>query len=254
MWRDVIHTYSIVLQKEMTLRVYGQGGLPILVFPCQDAMSDNFENFGMIDCLSDFLENSQIRLFCVDSIDQESWSNKNGDKAWRAWRQDQYFYYIADEVVPFIHEYTGSADLPYLTGCSMGANHAAITFLRAPELFAGMIALSGVYDATYFWDGWCNDTLYRNSPTAFIPNMPGDHPFIRLYNEKDIIFCIGQGAWEEEGLRTQRELDTAFAEKGIHAWFDYWGYDVNHDWPWWKKQLRYFLMRILYEKKYQQQQ
>jgi len=32
-----------------------------------------------------------------------------------------------------------------------------------------------------------------------------------------------------------------FYRKGIHGWTDFWGYDVDHDWPWWKKQIRYFL-------------
>ena len=31
------------------------------------------------------------------------------------------------------------------------------------------------------------------------------------------------------------------ARLGIKIWFDYWGYDVNHDWPWWRIQLPYFL-------------
>ena len=35
------------------------------------------------------------------------------------------------------------------------------------------------------------------------------------------------------------------AAKGIHAWVDLWGYDVDHDWPWWKKQIRYFLPYLL---------
>jgi esterase/lipase superfamily enzyme len=30
----------------------------------------------------------------------------------------------------------------------------------------------------------------------------------------------------------------------VPAWFDYWGYDVNHDWPWWRRQLPYFLGKL----------
>ena len=247
MREKVVVEYSKNLDREMTIRMYGSKGIPFLVFPTQDSMSDNFANFGMIDAIADFIDSGKIRLFCVDSVDKESWSDSDGDKAYRAQLQEKYYCYIIDEVIPFIHKKTRSKKLPYALGCSMGANHASICFLRSPELFAGMIGLSGVYDATYFWDGYCDDVLYFNSPTAFIPNMSNDHPLIPVYNEKTIIFCMGQGQWEEEGLRTQRELDKAFKEKGIKAWFDYWGYDVNHDWPWWKKQLRYYLMHILYE-------
>jgi esterase/lipase superfamily enzyme len=75
--------------------------------------------------------------------------------------------------------------------------------------------------------------------------MPKDHPYIELYNQKKIIFCVGQGAWEEEGVRTLRHLQSVFENKGIHAWCDFWGYDVAHDWPWWFKQIRYFVPILL---------
>ncbi len=39
-------------------------------------------------------------------------------------------------------------------------------------------------------------------------------------------------------------LDALFREKSIPAWVDFWGYDVNHDWPWWYKQMNYFLQRL----------
>ena len=141
-----------------------------------------------------------------------------------------------------------SDSLPVVTGMSMGANHAANLFLRRPELFRGVVALSGVYDSDYFFHGWMDATLYENSPERFLPNMPPDHPYVELYNRKRMIFCVGQGAWEEDGVRTLRHLERVFREKGIHAWCDFWGSDVNHDWPWWYRQMRYFVAHILNDK------
>ena len=40
-------------------------------------------------------------------------------------------------------------------------------------------------------------------------------------------------------------MNAALQQKGIPAWVDYWGHDVSHDWPWWKKQLVYFLPYVL---------
>ena len=39
--------------------------------------------------------------------------------------------------------------------------------------------------------------------------------------------------------------DEVLTRKGVSHWADYWGYDVNHDWPWWQKQLPYFISNIL---------
>ena len=245
MYREEFSHGSWILNREMHIMIYGHGGMPFLCFPTQNSMCHNYEDFGMIDQLADFIEDGRTQLFVVDSVDAESWSPKDGDKEWRAARQEQYFHYITEEAVPFIRSRNDRP--PAVTGFSMGANHTLITFLRRPDLFCGMIALSGVYNSDFFFDGWMNPTLYESSPERFLPNMPADHPYIRLYNERKIIICCGQGAWEDDGLGTLRFLESVFREKGIEAWCDYWGYDVNHDWPWWYKQMRYFLPFMLGE-------
>jgi len=250
MHREYYSHFSQALQKEMHLLIYGDAqGYPILVFPTQDAMCDNFENFGMIGTLADFIESGRIQLFCVDTVDAETWSNIWGDKPWRADRQEAYYHYIVDEVVPLIRQWNNSDRRPVTTGCSMGANHALIDFLRRPDLFGGVLALSGVYDARCFFDGWMNSVLYDSSPVTFLSNMPKDHPYIAIYNQRPIVLCVGQGAWEEDGIRTTATMGGIFKDKGIAAWVDFWGYDVNHDWDWWQKQIRYFLPRVLEEAK-----
>lgn len=237
--------YSKNLRRNMNVKVYGESGLPILVFPTQDAMSDNFENFGMIETLKEFIDGGKIQLFCVDTVDIESWSNIYGDKNWRAERQESYYNYIIEEVLPFIRGKNTSGKLTLAAGCSLGGFHSAIVFFRRPELFAGMLSLSGVYDAKFFFDGWLNSTLYENSPADFLKNISPNHRYIEIYNTKKIILCVGQGRWEEEGRRTTAIMKEIFAEKNISAWTDFWGFDVDHDWYWWKKQILYFLPEIL---------
>ena len=244
MYTEEITQYSHHLDREMHMMVYGHDGLPFLAFPTQDSLCHNYEDFGMTRELSDFLEEGRIRLFVVDTVDSESWSPEGWDNTYRAARQEQYFRYISEEAVPLILERTGGR-LPMTTGLSMGANHALILFLRRPDLFSGVLALSGVYDTDCFFDGWMDETLYMSSPERFLPNMSADHPYVELYNRKQIILCVGQGAWEEDGVRSLRFLQSVFESKGIHAWCDFWGYDVNHDWPWWFRQMRYFLPILL---------
>lgn len=245
MHRDYITLYSNCLNRDMHVLVHGHGGVPFVVFPCQDGMADNWESFNMQDTLSDYLENGQIQLFSVDTVDKESWSDENGDPAHRAWIQEQYYHHIVDEIVPFVRNYNGTGNLPITTGFSLGATHAAICFLRRPDLFGGMCALSGCYDAAYFWKGWSNENVYNNNPVAFMANMPYDHAFKEIYNQRKGVICVGQGAWEDEGRRTSALLRDSFQQRGINIWVDFWGFDVNHDWPWWRKQIRYFMPYLL---------
>jgi len=245
MKRDYLTYYSNYLNRDMHTLVYGHTGVPLIAFPCQDGMCDNWEGFQMPETLSDYIESGRIQVFVVDTVDTESWSDFGGDKGHRAWMQENYYHYIVDEAVPFFRSYNGTGELPIVTGFSMGANHAAIVFFRRPELFGGMLSLSGVYSAQHFFGDWMNGTLYDNSPIDFLENMSPDHPFINIYNSRPIIFCVGQGAWEDQGISTLRRFEYNMNSKGIHAWVDYWGYDCNHDWPWWRKQIRYFLPYLL---------
>ena len=74
MYREEYGHYSWILDKDMRIIIYGQSGMPFLCFPTQNSMSNNYEDFGMIDQLADFIEDGRIQLFAVDSVDVESWS------------------------------------------------------------------------------------------------------------------------------------------------------------------------------------
>ena len=247
--RETVTAHSKNLGKDMSIRVYGESGWPIVAFPIQDAMSDCYEQFGMVDAMKEYIEGGKVQLFALDSVDAEGWSDRGGDNVLRVKVIEAFYNYVCEEVVPFVHERNGSDLRPLTMGCSLGATHALVAFLRRPDLFQGVIALSGGYDAQFFFGDWMNTTLYFNSPVHFLPNTPHDHPYIDLYNRREIVLCCGQGAWEEEGLRTEHIVDDAFRALGVDAWCDYWGNDVDHDWPWWQKQIQYFLPYVLDEAK-----
>ena len=112
MKREYRSWYSDRLQREMNIRVYGHTGTPLLILPTQDSMCDNFENFGMIDTVAPEIEAGKIQLFAVDTVDRETWSNVWGDKGWRAARQEDYYNYLIEEVLPFIRTENGTGRLP----------------------------------------------------------------------------------------------------------------------------------------------
>ena len=82
--------------------------------------------------------------------------------------------------------------------------------------------------------------VYFNSPVTYLSGI-SDSWYLDQYRRSKIIVCVGQGAWEEEAVADTRALDALFRAKSIPSWVDFWGYDVNHDWPWWYKQMNYFL-------------
>ncbi len=79
-----------------------------------------------------------------------------------------------------------------------------------------------------------SDATYYHFPLTYLPNLD-DPKYLEKYRESQIILCVGQGAWEQESLPDTRNMKRVLEEKQIPVWVDFWGYDVNHDWPWWRK-------------------
>ena len=246
---ETFKPHSYILNRTMPMKVYGHGGKPVLFLPCQDGRHVDFEGFHMSDTLAPWIDGGRCMVFSIDTLDRESWSDRDGNPYDRIRRHERWIEYITREAVPFIRAYSnaqnGWSGYPGVMtfGCSLGASHALNLYLRFPDLFDRCLALSGVYHASYFFGDYSDELVYCNSPADNLKNLPNDHPFISEYNRHKAVVCTGQGAWEEAW--STREIDRLFSERGIHAWFDYWGYDVNHDWPWWHKQAAYFLPYLL---------
>ena len=239
-----LNWYSERLHRDMPVKVYGHAGKPCLVIPSQDGKHNDFEGFGMVDACAPFIEAGKLRLYCVDTIDAETWSCTWKNARDRIVLHEDWMQYLVQEVLPLM-EKENKNQKAMTMGCSMGAFHAANLFFRFPDRFDTTICLSGIYDASQVLGGYMDDLVYLNSPYHCLQNMPEDHPYMSLYRRSNMFFCVGQGAWEDELLADTRKLDGVLHAKGIPAFVDYWGYDVAHDWNWRQKQAPYFLGKIL---------
>ena len=240
--------YSPSVGRDMEIKVYGHSGRPVLFIPCQDGRFYDFENYKMTDAWAPWIESGQCMVFAIDTLDKETYSAK-GDAYWRIRRHEAWFAYITNEVVPFIRNLTnernGWEGYPGVIafGCSLGATHAANLFFRRPDLFDGLLALSGIYTSDYGFHGYMNEDVYRNSPVDYLAGMPKDHPFIEQYNRHKGVIVVGQGPWEIPASTFR--LKDICEEKGINVFFDIWGYDVKHDWDWWYKQVAVHVPHVL---------
>ncbi|MBQ6833168.1 MAG: esterase family protein [Lachnospiraceae bacterium] len=244
--------YSPALNRDMECKVYGHAGRPVLFIPCQDGRFFDFEGYKMAEVWSPWIESGDVMVFAIDTIDKETWSDKWGNAEWRINRHEQWISYIVNEMVPFIQamamERNGWDSAPGIMtfGCSLGASHAANLFYRFPNHFDSLMALSGIYTSEYGFGTFMNGQVYENSPVHYLANMTDGHPYIDMYNRGRSVICCGLGAWEQP--ETTRRLAEIFHQKGINTWVDFWGDDVNHDWPWWYKQVVHYLPWLLYQR------
>ena len=238
--------YSAKLGRDMEFKVYGSGsGKAVMFIPCQAGRFFDFEGFKMHETWSQWIEAGQCTVYSIDCLDEIAWAAQGQDNRWRIVNHERWYNYIVDEMIPTIKSMSG--DQRVLTfGCSMGAMHAANLFFRRPDLFAGCFAISGLYDNKEFFGDYCDDLVYNNCPCLYLANLPQDHYYMDLYRNSDILIVCGQGAWEEPLLESTRWLDTVCCQKGIPTRFEYWGFDVNHDWPWWHKMVGVYAPQLLH--------
>lgn len=67
--------YSQRLQKEMPVAVYGYYGFALLLVPTAAADYLEYERFQLIDALAPFIDSGKVKVFSINSINNESWLN-----------------------------------------------------------------------------------------------------------------------------------------------------------------------------------
>ena len=238
MQKEIQHWYSPSLRKDMPIAVYGHYGFALLMIPTAAADYLEYERFELIEHLKPFIDGGKLKIYSVNSINTESWMNKQMEGAHKAIRQNEFNAYIFDEVVPFIKN-SSSPETPIIVcGASFGALHSMNLFLKRPDLFSSVIAMSGVYDLTEYTDGYYDDQVYFNSPIHYIPNQ-NDHTTLEQIRNGKIIIATGSGAYEDP--EANKRFSGVLHAKSIPHDLEVWGNDIPHDWSTWKKMLPYFL-------------
>ncbi|UUX33689.1 esterase family protein [Fundicoccus culcitae] len=238
------HHYSGSLGREMYFNKYGHAGVPFIIFPSAGGSHNEFADFGMIDACRRFIDAGLVQFYTPESIDSDSWLADYRSPWEQADWHNRYDSYIIHEFLPLIRHESQWGGKVSAAGCSLGAFHSVNFGLRHPDVFGIVIAMSGVYDARFF-TGEYGDAMnvYENSPIDYLWQMH-DPWFLDQYRQNTYVISVGQGNWEEPHIADTRRLQDAFAAKSIPGWFDYWGFDVPHDWEAWRQQMPYFLEQL----------
>jgi esterase/lipase superfamily enzyme len=235
MKRDYRTWHSPAVGREMELLVFGERGTPVVVFPTSMGRFYQWEDFGMIAHLGRRIDEGLLQLWCVDSVDSESFYNKQVDGQARARRHLAYDRYLADEVVPAILKENGNPSIELL-GASFGAFHAVALATRHPGIASRVIGLSGAYDAAKWLDGIRERDAYFANPLAFLPGLTDAQ---QLRSLRDTEFVIATGV-DDPNVAGSRQIVATLQQKGVPADLHLWT-GWAHDWPFWKEMVDTFV-------------
>jgi esterase/lipase superfamily enzyme len=231
--REYHEGQSAHLSRSMELLVFGYAGMPVLVFPTSGGRFFQFEDCGMVAALAGRIHAGQFQLFCVDSVDGESWYNRRIAPRRRIARHMEYEAYLLHEVVPFIREKNPDPRLLAL-GCSLGGYHAVNIAMSHPDLFSGFFSMSGAFDLTGFLDGYYDEDCYFHLPTHYLPRLE-DPWYLDRMRANSYVLATG---WDDQCLAQNQQLDRILSEKGIPHQFRVWDAPNAHDWPTWQRMLQ----------------
>ena len=243
MERRTTSWFSPNLQMEMPLVAYGHAGQTLLMLPTAAADYLEYERFYLVDAIKPFIEQGRIRAYSINSVNRYSLLNEQMPPNLKAELLTRYDRYITDEVLPLIRNENGENARPITTGASLGAFLSANEYFKHPDLFRGVIAMSGSFDIRSYLDGHYDDNVYFNNPVDYLSKLDDDH-YLPILRQADSIYILsGQGSYEDP--KRSQQLSDILHSKGIPHTLDLWGADVNHDWPWWRKMLPHVLGKIV---------
>jgi esterase/lipase superfamily enzyme len=240
--REYHHWYSAGLGRDMEFLVFGHAGAKVLIFPTRDGRFYEYENLGIVDVLKPKIDAGHLQLFCVDSIDHESFYCFWRKPKDRIKRHMLFEDYVLKEVMPFMQA-KNPHPCTIAHGCSLGAYHAVNIALRHPGRFQKLVAFSGRYDLTleveYFkdlFDGYYDDDIYFHTPSHFLANLT-DSAQLALLRKIDITLVIGR---DDPFLQNNREFSDLLSRKGIKHKFYEWD-ERAHQGQYWRQMARLYL-------------
>ena len=193
MQREYHRWWSKDLGRDMELLCFGHAGTKVLVFPTSGGRFFEYEDNGIVWSVADRIDNGQLQLYCVDSVNAESWYNYDAHPYWRVQRHMQFERYIVDDVLPLMEKKNPTPRL-IATGCSFGGYQAANFGFRHPSAVTGIVTMGGAFDIKDFVYGWYGEDVYFNNPPDYLANCtdPWKYNHIRTVLATGVWICAGK--------------------------------------------------------------
>lgn len=240
--REVRTWWSPRLGREMGVAAYGHYGKPLILFPTGGGDFLDVERFHLVGALGPLVDAGRLKVYAIDSVCKQSWTNPEVPPAQKAHVQARYDAWLTEELLPFVRWHSGGTDQRFAAaGASIGGYHALNVVCKHPDVFDTMVGLSGTYSMDRRMQGACPDDYYYNAPHRFVPNLP-EGPDLHALREARFVFGLGR---RHENPAYSWQMADVLGRRGVWNRVEVWGDDHGHDWPTWRAMLPMFLDRLV---------
>ena len=234
-----------------TVIVHGHCGRPVLVFPSErrpglGLREQRHGRRGRGRCST----TAGCKLYCVDSLDAGTWSDRSLSIEERARRHAEYDAWIIDSVRAVDHrDDCGGRQEIGTIGCSSWAPTTRCTSRSSGPTCSRWRSACPATTTRRHWHAWGErgDATYFANPTDYVPDLRGDHlDWLRSPAVDPARRRAGGLGGPSDGLAAVDPPDgrRCCRRRASAASSTCGGTTSAHDWPWWQRQLAHHLPRF----------
>lgn len=235
MQKEILHHYSENLKRSVEIPVYGHYGYALLLFPALSDSPHVYEENGTIEKIEAFINKGKCRVFCCPTFNSESWLSDKISGEEKSKMHFDFNNFIVEELVPLIYDKCNGPVPIIVAGASIGAYHAANLYFRRPDLFYGLVALSGFFNIDFISNGYFDDNCYFNSPDHYLPNLTDSYWLSFLMSKHHVYLYTGTG--EGEFPHNSESMCKLLHSKSIPHQCEMWGSEYAHNFDTWNEML-----------------
>ncbi len=227
---EVFHNwYTQYLSRNFEMLVFGENGDPFILFPNAGGKYYELKDNGFVHSLSNKVNKGDIKLYCPDTIDYESWQNYGIKPPDRVKKHLLYEKLILNDVIGFA-KYETEKEKVGLIGVGLGGYHALNLALKYPNKFHSCVVLSGIFNIKKYIYGYYDENCYFNNPVDYLPGLSDDWYLEHLKEMRISIYSFENDDTVEENI----EISSLLNEKKVKHNFQIQN-GAKGDWNTWNK-------------------
>ena len=214
--------YSQWINQDFEMLVFGEKGVPLILFPQLNTRYFDYKDFGVIESLRGLIEEGRIKVYCPDSYDAQSWSDNSIPPEERVAKYEQFEQTVIHDVIAFANYETEEEKIIF-SGYGVGGYYALNIVLKYPDLAKGLLTIGGEFDVKNYLDDHFDELAYYNSPLDYLFGL-NDEKYISKYKKLKMILSSGI---TDDSFGQNKYIAQLLFEKGINHHFDVYPYKIN---------------------------